>query len=405
MDEPQAPAPRTHRARRTRSQARGARGPHRRVDALHHAQDRRLRGAGRGGARDDRAQCGHHPRGNRHRVPRRPRGDRGLAGGRRRDRRRARALSARHVPRHRPGERAARFRAARAQSGAQRSDRRQAHGVRAGVRLAVRAQPRRGPPLRDDRGLPQLRQACVPCAVAASLRRHDLRARRPAGEQAAFRHGVQPHEVQRQAVHGLGHAPGARAGFRRDGEDPVRRSVPRSRDRQAEDGDHQPHQREFADDLRRHDARRREGLCAQQPGDDHHAVHPRGRDVAGHGGRHGRADACRGALRHGVRPARRAGRAGGVGQLRVVDLDAVRRADVRHARARARAVRDGGAGAAPWRSVPLRRRAVRLEDPGRAGGLRVRQHAAADVPRRREFRAAHRRLAGGRTCRWATRNS
>ena len=54
---------------------------------------------------------------------------------------------------------------------------------------------------------------------------------------------------------------------------------------------------------------------------------------------HGRADAGRGALRNGVRPARGAGRAGGAGQLRVVDLDAVRRADVRHARAGARAVR------------------------------------------------------------------
>ena len=69
--------------------------------------------------------------------------------------------------------------------------------------------------------------------------------------------------------------------------------------------------------------------------------------------------------------ARRPGRAGRARQLRVVDLDAVRRADVRHARAGARALRDGRARAAPGRAVPLRRRAVRVEDPRRAGGLRV----------------------------------
>ncbi len=39
---------------------------------------------------------------------------------------------------------------------------------------------------------------------------------------------------------------------------------------------------------------------------------------------------------------------------------------------------------------------VRLEDRRRAGRLRVGQHAAAHLPRRREFRAAHRRLAGRR---------
>ena len=48
---------------------------------------------------------------------------------------------------------------ARAQPGAHRPDRRQPHGVCAGLRLAVRAQPRRGPSLRDDRGLPQFREA------------------------------------------------------------------------------------------------------------------------------------------------------------------------------------------------------------------------------------------------------
>ena len=42
----------------------------------------------------------------------------------------------------------------------------------------------------------------------------------------------------------------------------------------------------------------------------------------------------------------------------------------------------GGAGAPPGRAVPLRRRAVRLQDPGRAGGLRIGQHAGPDLPGR-----------------------
>ena len=107
-----------------------------------------------------------------------------------------------------------------------------------------------------------------------------------------------------------------------------------------------------------------------------------GRDVAGDGGRHGRADAGRGAGRHGVRAARQSRRAGGARQLRVVDLDAVRRADVRHARAGAGAVHDGRAGAAARRAVPLRRQPVRLEGAGCAGGVRVGADAAADLPRR-----------------------
>ena len=50
---------------------------------------------------------------------------------------------------------------------AQRADRRRRHGVRAQLRLAVRLRPRQRPPLRDDRRLPQLRQAHVPVAVPA----------------------------------------------------------------------------------------------------------------------------------------------------------------------------------------------------------------------------------------------
>ena len=64
-------------------------------------------------------------------------------------------------------------------------------------------------------------------AVPAPLGRHGLRAGRPAGEQAALRHGVRAHAVLGQAVHGLGDAPAARAGHRRHGADPVRRRLPR----------------------------------------------------------------------------------------------------------------------------------------------------------------------------------
>ena len=126
-------------------------------------------------------------------------------------------------------------------------------------------------------------------------------------------------------------------------------------------------------------------------------VHPGGRDVAGHGGRGRRADPRRGARRHGVRAARAAGCAGGVRVVRVVDVDAVGRADVRDPRARARALHARGVRPAPRRAVPQRRVADGLEDPGRAGGVRVGEHAAAHVARRRELRAARGRMARGRS--------
>ncbi len=105
----------------------------------------------------------------------------------------------------------------------------------------------------------------------ASFGRHDLRARRSAGQQAASRHGVQPSEVQRQAVHGLGHGAAARRRFGRDGKHRVRRRAQRPAHRPAEDDHHQSDQRQFADDLRCHHARRRQGLRARQSGAHHHA--------------------------------------------------------------------------------------------------------------------------------------
>ena len=63
--------------------------------------------------------------------------------------------------------------------------------------------------------------------VPAPLGRHRVRAGRPAGQQAPLRHGVRPHAVLGQAVHGLGHPSATRRGHRRHGADPVRRRLPR----------------------------------------------------------------------------------------------------------------------------------------------------------------------------------
>ena len=124
--------------------------------------------------------------------------------------RRTCAVPARPVPATGPGHRSAGVHAARAEPGEQRADRRQRHGVRARVRLAVRARRRRRPSVRHDRGLPQLREARVLLAVPAPLGRHGVRAGRPAGEQAALRHGVRAHALLRQAVHGVGDPSAAR---------------------------------------------------------------------------------------------------------------------------------------------------------------------------------------------------
>ena len=68
--------------------------------------------------------------------------------------------------------------------------------------------------------------------------------------------------------------------------------------------DDEPDQRLLAVGVGRDDARRRGGLRREQPGDDHHAVHPRRRDGADDLGRRGRPDPRRGARRHDVHAAR-----------------------------------------------------------------------------------------------------
>ena len=85
-------------------------------------------------------------------------------------------------------------------------------------------------------------------------------------------------------------------------------------------------------------------------------------------------------------PARPARRPGHPRLVRFLDVDAVRRPDVRHARAGAGPLRDGRARAAARCPVPLRRGADRVEDRGRPGRVRVGEHDAADDARRGQLR-------------------
>ena len=173
-----------------------------------------------------------------------------------------------------------RVRPACPQPGQQCAHRRRRHGLRAGLRLALRARSGRGPALRDDRGFPQFREAGLYVAGDAPFRRHDLRAGGPAGQQAPSRHGGEPYPLFRQGLHGLGHRAGTRAGYGGHGEDRLRR-----RFRREQLLHHQPDQRQLADDLRRHHAGRAEGLCAAQPGLRGLALHPVRRHEPGDGRR------------------------------------------------------------------------------------------------------------------------
>ena len=143
-------------------------------------------------------------------------------------------------------------------------------------------------------------------------------------------------------------------------------------------------------------ARRGGGLCAREPGLHHHALHPVWRDEPGDGRRHPDPGAGRSHGGDGVLPAHQARRAGGVRDLRLHPFHAVRRADLRHARGGAGDLRRGPARAADEHAVPHRRLALRLEDPGRAGGLRERPDPSADGAGWGQFRPARRRLARGR---------
>ncbi len=101
----------------------------------------------------------------------------------------------------------------------------------------------------------------------------------------------------------------------------------------------------------------------------------------------------------------RPGRPGDSRLVRLLDVDAVGRADLRHARAGADPLRDGGARAAPRGAVPLGRGADRVEDRGRAGRLRVGEHDAADDARRASTSSSIPRAGSKGASRWATRSS
>ena len=92
--------------------------------------------------------------------------------------------------------------------------------------------------------------ACM-TPVAAPLRRHGVRARRRAGQQAPPRHGVRPPALQRQGVHGLGHPPERAARLDRDGPHRLRR-----RRRRQELRHPRQRQRQLAVGLGRRDDRR-----------------------------------------------------------------------------------------------------------------------------------------------------
>ena len=145
--------------------ARGAAGcpaeRRRRERAVPHPHPGATRGRLRRGAGAAGGERGHDPRAGRDRLPRRARRDRAVPRRRCRDRRRACALPAWHVPSARAGDGAARVHAGRAEPRAQRRLRRAEHDLRARLRVAVRARPRQRAPLRDDRGLPELREARV----------------------------------------------------------------------------------------------------------------------------------------------------------------------------------------------------------------------------------------------------
>ena len=261
-----------------------------------------------------------------------------------------------------------------AQPGTQRRHRRPAHGPRAVLRVAVHPQPRRRPALRDDRGLSQLREAGLHEHDPPPRRRHAVRAHGPAGQQAPFRDGLQPHPLLGPGVHGLGDPSVAGAGLGRHGQDRVRRRDARARAR-----DHGSRQRQLADVVGLQHARLGEGLRREQPDHADHPVHPRRGDGTGDRGRGCDPDAGRGAGRHGLLPDRAARCTGHLRVVRVIDVDADGRSDLRHAGTAAGAVRAGRPGAAARRPVPV---AAATSRPPRSPTTRPRTRArSASWPR------------------------
>ena len=174
---------------------------------------------------------------------------------------------------------------------------------------------------------------------------------------------------------------GAGAGHGRDGAHPVRRGVRRDNTRH-----HQPHQRQLAAGVGRRPCSARREVYAQAnqatiitPFILSGAMSPV--TVAGTLAQV-LAEVLAGiAFIQLVRP----GAPVVLRHLRLDDVDAVGRADLRHARGGAGDLRRGAARAADEHAVPHRRLAVRVEDRRRAGGLRERADAGADPARRGNF--------------------
>ena len=211
--------------------------------------------------------------------------------------------------------------------------------------------------------LPELRQAHVRHAVAAPPRRHGLRAGRRARQQAPPRHGVRPHALQRQGVHGFGHAALARRRLDRDGAH--RCSAPTSSSNNCViignvnvnsplvwDSDHD-----------RRDAALRRG----QSGAGRRAVHPRRGDGPGHHAgavAQAHAETLVGvALGQLVRPGSPAIYGNFLSSMALRS----RQPDVRHAGAGARFARRRPAGAPGRAAAALLRRVHVVEDRRRPG--------------------------------------
>ena len=142
-------------------------------------------------------------------------------------------------------------------------DRRRRHGVRAELRLAVRARPRRRPALRHDRGFPQFREARLHFARSCTIPAARCASRSTCRSTSATRHGLRAHALQRQAVHGLGHASRPRAPIRWRWRRSCSATITRSRTGRPKHGHDQPDQRQLAAGVGRHHAGRAEGLCAR----------------------------------------------------------------------------------------------------------------------------------------------
>ena len=256
-----------------------------------------LRSARRGGYRAHPRCLDADPGRGRHRLSGR-RGDRLLEGGARRRRRLPRA----HRPRAAHGagrEGAGAVHPGGPQPRAQRPHRRSQHGVRAHLRLPVRARFRQHAPLQHSRRPARVPQAGASLAVHAPVGRSHLRAGGRRGPEAPPARRVQPAQALGQAVHGSDHGPRAGRGHRRDGADRVRRRLRREQHRPDRSAELQ-----LAAGVGRDDARRAEGLRGEQPGGHRLPVRDGGGEHVGEHRRRG-GPAQRGGARRGrVRAAR-----------------------------------------------------------------------------------------------------